>query len=207
MKKILALTLALVCVLALTACGVQKENPAETKTPETKQDEPIKQEPQLERDPMVQENSFAEKNEFELRLFTDKLTYTTDEEIPLWATLEYVGEQDKITIWHGDPYITFSIKDYMTDGDAFRVDGLVLTILTSTELERGKVYEFEYLKSGGFSVDDTYADFWREFYQSKELKLPPGIYTVTVNGAFHITEQMNPGDEGPSASLEITVTE
>ncbi len=207
MKKILALTLALACVLALAACGAQKGNPAETKAPAPKQDEQIKQDPQLEQDPMVQENSFAERNGFELRLFTDKLTYTTDEAIPLWATLEYVGEQDKITIWHGDPYITFSIKDSVTDGDAFRVDGLVLTILTSTELERGKIYEFDYVKSGGFSEDAPDADFWREFYQTKELKLPAGTYTVTVNGAFHVSEQMNPEDNGPSTALEITVTE
>ena len=50
-------------------------------------------------------------NDFTLKLYTDNSVYSTDEAIKIWATLEYVGDENSITIWHGDPYIVFSITD------------------------------------------------------------------------------------------------
>lgn len=140
-------------------------------------------------------------NDFVLKLFADKASYTTDEPIQIRATLEYVGEKDTFTIWHGIPYISFSL----TDGADFNVDGMILTVLTSTELNRGEVYEFDYVKSGGFSADDPNAEFWENFYQEEDLKLPVGIYTVTVRGAFSLSEDVVNDDSGLSCQLQIEV--
>ena len=140
-------------------------------------------------------------NDFELKLFANKASYTVDESIQIWATLEYVGEKDTVTIWHGLPYIAFSI----TDGADFNVDGMVLTLLTSTELSKGEIYEFDYVKSGGFSADDPNAEYWEKFYQEEELKLPKGIYTVTVRGEFALSEDVVNDDSGLSCQLQLEV--
>ena len=146
-------------------------------------------------------SSTCTANDFVLKLFADKENYTTNEAIQIWATLEYVGEKDSVTIWHGLPYIVFSI----TDGADFNVDGMVLTVLTSTELNKGEVYEFDYVKSGGFSADDPNAEFWEKFYQEEDLKLPAGTYTVTVRGAFSRSEDVVNDDRGLSCRLQIRV--
>lgn len=149
----------------------------------------------------AQGSAFA--NGFEIRLYSDKETYTTDEAIRIWATLEYQGEGETVTVWHGTPMISFSI----TDGGDFQTGGMVGTILTGTELNKGEVYRFDYAKSGAYSEDGPDADFWREFYQEEDLKLPAGTYTVSVSGDFHLSEQQRPDESGPSCELQITVTE
>lgn len=146
-------------------------------------------------------SSTCTANDFVLKLFADKASYTTDEAIQIWATLEYTGEKDAFTIWHGIPYISFSL----TDGADFNVDGMIMTVLTSTELSRGEVYHFDYVKSGGFSADDPNAEFWEKFYQEEELRLPAGIYTVTVRGAFSLSEDVVNDDSGLSCQLQIKV--
>ena len=182
MKKTAALLLALACILGLTACGAG--TPAESADSQ-------------------EISSVATANGFVLTLYADRASYSEEEEICLRATLEYTGKGDTVTIWHGEPYITFSI----TDGESFETGGLIMTILTSTELEKGKIYEFVYSKSGGYSEDDPDADFWRAFYEEEALKLPAGTYTVTVSGAFYLSERQLPEEKGPACSLTITVTE
>lgn len=181
-KRIAALLLCLACLAGLTACGGEKA---------------------AEEGAAGEISSTAEANGFVLTLYADKAGYRTDEEIHIRATLEYTGEGNSVTIWHGEPYISFSISD----GKDFDSGGLQLAVLTSTRLEKGKVYEYGYTKSGGYSADDPDAAFWEEFYASDALKLPAGSYTVTVSGMFYLTEALRPEDKGPSASLQITVTE
>jgi len=123
------------------------------------------------------------QNGFEMNLYSDKSVYKAMDIINIWATLQYVSDGDEITIWHGDPYMVFSI----TDGKDFNMDGMVEDILTSTVLEKDKLYHFDFHKSGGWSADDPNADFWDRFYQEKDLRLPVGEYTVTLRGAFSLS--------------------
>lgn len=123
---------------------------------------------------------------FELNLFSDKEIYKTTDKIKIWATLKYVGSDSQIKIWHGDPYISFTI----TDGKDFNTGGFFHDILTSTVLIKDKLYTFDYAKSGGYSADDIDADFWEKFYKEKDLYLPEGEYRVKVSGAFSLHESM-----------------
>ena len=141
------------------------------------------------------------ENDFCLTLYADNSAYSTDDAIQIWATLEYVGGDNSVTIWHGDPYIVFSI----TDGADFHVSGLVHDSLTSTILQKGQLYHFDYVKSGGYDTLAPDADFWREFYHEEDLKLPAGTYTVSVDGAFYLSEDVLSAEKGPSCSLQITV--
>ena len=153
--------------------------------------------------PSQQISSAASANGFEIKLYADRDYYHQSDAIHLWATLEYQGEGDTVTIWHGRPYITFSISD----GADFNTGGMVATILTSTQLRKGEVYRFEYRKSGGYDPAAPDGEYWENFYQEEGLHLPPGTYTVTVNGAFSVSQEQRPGEQGPSCELEITVTQ
>jgi len=65
---------------------------------------------------------------FELKVYSDKQVYKTRDKIKIWATLEYIGDKSEIKIWHGEPYIIYSI----TNGKDFNLDGLRHMILKST---------------------------------------------------------------------------
>lgn len=139
--------------------------------------------------------------QFELKLYSDSQTYKTTDKIKIWATLKYIGSNNQIKIWHGDPYISFSI----TDGKEFNTGGFFHTILASTILEKDKLYKFDYVKSGGYTEDDPKADFWRKFYAEKDLYLPEGEYTVTVCGAFSFTEDTENSKSNLSEEIKIKV--
>ena len=141
------------------------------------------------------------ENGFEMRLYSDKQVYKSAETIKIWATLAYVGDDDTVTIWHGDPYMRFSI----TDGGDFNADGVSHTILTSTVLKKGELYRFDYEKSGGWSADDPDAAFWEAFYQEEDLYLPAGEYTITVRGAFSLDENVADSQSGLLCELRIKV--
>ncbi|RCX11274.1 hypothetical protein DFR58_12647 [Anaerobacterium chartisolvens] len=138
---------------------------------------------------------------FELKLYSDKITYSTSDKINIWATLKYMGENDHIKIWHGEPYINF----YISDGKDFNIGGIVNDILKSTELEREKLYKFDYSKNGGFSADDPRADFWEKFYSETYLYLPEGEYTVKVGAAFSLEEDAKNISVIPPEELKIVV--
>ena len=143
----------------------------------------------------------CESNGFEMKLFSDKKVYKTTEEIKIWATLEYIGTGDTVRIWHGLPYMLFSI----TDGKDFDSGGVVQTILTATVLNKGELYRFDYKKSGGWNAKDPINDFWVEWYKEEKLFLPPGKYTVSVGGAFSLSESGSDLDRALLCELPILI--
>ncbi|MCL2476561.1 hypothetical protein [Candidatus Bathycorpusculum sp.] len=134
---------------------------------------------------------------FEMNLFSDKEVYKTTDAIQIWATLEYTGDNDTIEILHGIPYMSFVISD----GKNFTTGGICQTILTSSILEKGEIYHFDYQKSGAWNQDDPDAGFWENFYSEKDLFLPAGEYTVTLKGDFYLTYSEQKGLEDYSDLL------
>ena len=123
------------------------------------------------------------ENDFVLSLFSDKEVYRTTDAIQIWATLEYIGNYDEVTIWHSSPSIVFTISD----GNRFNIGGIVFDVLESTDIKRGVVYRFDYQKIGSWSEDAPDADFWRNFFKEENLYLPPGEYTITVSAEHTVT--------------------
>ena len=184
--------LVFVCLLALSGCqSPQNQGQMETDGANSTASE----------NTATQIEAETTENDFCMTLYADNSAYSTDDAIQIWATLEYVGSQRFAAIWHGDPYIVFSI----TDGEDFHVSGLVQYGLDRTILQKGQLYHFDYVKSGGYDTLAPDADFWREFYHEEELKLPAGTYTVSVEGEFYLSEDMRSAEKGPSCSLQITV--
>ena len=124
-------------------------------------------------------------NDFVLSIFTDSEIYRTTDAIQIWATLDYVGDNDNVTIWHFMPFVEFAIF-----GDnGFDLMPMHEEALQSSDLQRGEVYRFDFQKSGnwhfGYAPGD---DFWDNFFMKDNLHLPVGEYTVTVHVAFSFTE-------------------
>jgi len=156
---------------------------------------------EAERKNVVEHFGFAENsevhvvNDIEMKLFSDKKVYKTTEKIHIWATLEYVGENDAIKIWSGLPHMGFSI----TDGKDFNTDFFIFDILRETVLKKGEVSIYRYEKSGSWN-----SEFWESPYQERDLYLPAGEYTVSVVGAFSSVEP-NGEPSGLLCELQIKV--
>ncbi len=190
MKSIKISILLLVFLLTLVGCqNLQSRGQIET----DKTDDMADAATQIETE--------TTKNDFSLKLYVDNSVYSPDEAIKIWATLEYVGDENSVTIWHGDPYIVFSV----TDGADFYISEFVHDISISTVLKKGERYHFDYVKSDEYDVMGPDADFWKEFYQDEDLKLPAGTYTISADGVFYLSEDILPTEKGPSCELQITV--
>ena len=93
----------------------------------------------------------------------------------------------------------------ISDGNDFNIDGTVAYILTSSVLERNKVYHFEYQKSGAWDADAPDAEHWENFFSIEDLSLPVGEYTITLSGGFEL-EQPVPGSERTESGLLVELT-
>ncbi|WP_211222539.1 hypothetical protein [Paenibacillus daejeonensis] len=143
----------------------------------------------------------SEDEMFRLVLHLEKLHFRSDEKIELHATLEYLGLENKITIWHGLPYLDF----FISDGEQMNTGGIVQNILSSTSLTKGKVYTFPFAKSGSFDESDPNFEFWRSFYNEKDLYLPPGNYKITAATNFSLTAETDTSNYNQNIEVDITV--
>ncbi|MCL2198204.1 MAG: hypothetical protein FWB80_04695 [Defluviitaleaceae bacterium] len=139
-------------------------------------------------------------NYFIITLNSDKKVYSPTDIISIWGTLEYIGENDSIEIWHGCPFIHF-----LVEGGIFNFGGGQRDILASSVLQRNRVYHFDFHKSGGWSADAPDAEFWENFFREENLILPAGEYTITIKGAFGLTERVPDNPSGLMAKLTIIV--
>lgn len=119
---------------------------------------------------------------FRIVLYSEKDVYNEAEEVKIWGTLEYIGKKDSIEIKSGSPYIGYTVE---SDGIEY-ISFMRLTLLMTTTLEKGEIYEFPLIKSGGFSEDAEDADFWRDFYNEEKMLFPTGVYQLTFSTSFTI---------------------
>ncbi len=122
----------------------------------------------------------ARDENFEVKTYIDKLEYEQNEEINIYSTIEYIGENESISIWSGEPYfhhLIYNGKEYINDG-------VVLDVLKETVFKKGEVYTIPFSKSGGFTQEDPDIEFWEQYFSEKELKLPGGDYTFTATTDF-----------------------
>jgi hypothetical protein len=118
---------------------------------------------------------------FRVILYSEKDNYSNIEEIDIWGTIEYIGPEDSINIYSGEPCAGFIVE---SEGIQF-ISNLVLTILKTTSLEKSVIYEFPLMKVGGFSEDAEDADFWRDFYAEERMLFPKGEYQLTFLTGFY----------------------
>ncbi len=154
-KKLYIAVGLLIVSLLLTACGMKAEK-----------------DKQQEKDLIA-----STKDElFQLSIYLDKDTYTADEAIFCYATLEYIGDKDSITVYSGDPLVGFGIKD----DKLFQGGYVVNQILMPTTFSKGQIVKYDFSKNGGWSGDDPNAKFYEEFYRDPNLILPVGEYEISA---------------------------
>ena len=156
---------------------------------------------------LIGDNSVSEiANDFIMTLSSDKSSYSSTDVVKIWGTLEYIGENESVTIWSGCPFMHFSITGGFDEYDfdsalgAFQND-----VLVSSTLEKGKVYHFDYVKSGGWDGNSPEAAFWTSFFSEEDLILPKGEYAITLTGAFGFSENVVESDVGLKTELVIVV--
>gem|GEM_PF-674846 len=131
-------------------------------------------------------NVFTTEDEnFLVKTYINKLEFKEKEEISMYSTIEYIGEKDSITIWSGEPYFHYEIYD----GKEYFSEGMTQDILKQTVLNKGEIYTIPFSKSGGYSEEDPKADFWKQYYSEKELKLPKGKYFFTAYTDFSLNKE------------------
>jgi len=146
-------------------------------------------------------------NDFIMTLNSDKNAYSTADIINIWGTLEYIGDNETISIWSGCPFMLFSISGGFDEYDFDSALGSFQNdVLISSTLEKGRVYHFDYIKSGGWDGDSPDADFWQNFFSDEDLILPKGDYTIALTGAFGLTENVVESDIGLKAELLVAVS-
>ena len=209
MKKAIIILLCLVLCLGLFGCS--KENP-ENNTEATPQ-QPLPdlietidlgccvKEIEVRAQALLGANNVThEYNDFIMTLSSDKQVYSPTDVIKIWATLEYVGDNDTIEIWYGCPFMNFSVV-----GGIYELYGMTIDILTSSILKKNHVYHFDYQKSGSWGADEPDAKFWENFFSIKDLSLPAGEYAITLHGGFSISESVLGSESGLKCGLIITV--
>lgn len=123
---------------------------------------------------------------FRLSLYLANKQLWANEPIDIYSTLEFIGDTDTVTIWHGNPYIIYTLYD---DQGVCYTNAIIQTVLESTTITKGDLMTFNFQKSGGWSTDDPNAEYWEAFYSDPELKLPKGKYTLSVGCAFGLSEE------------------
>ncbi|AOY76806.1 hypothetical protein [Clostridium formicaceticum] len=127
----------------------------------------------------------TEDENFLIKTYINKLDFKDNEEISMYSTIEYIGAEDSIMIWSGEPYFHYTIYN----GQEYFNEGLTLDILKTTVLKKGEIYTIPFLKSSGYCENDPNASFWKNYYAEKELKLPKGKYFFTAYTDFSLDEE------------------
>ncbi|MBM7564919.1 hypothetical protein [Paenibacillus sacheonensis] len=170
-------------ILMLSACGVETgDSPEGTSPTDTARIEANKE--ILER--MASPKPSYRDDKFELELNMERTTYKKGEPIEASASVTYVGDQPNITVYGAKSFLVFTIHD----GKDFNMDGASTAERAPTEFIQGRTITEPFAKSGGYGEDDPDADYWRAFYNEKELILPPGRYVLEAIVSFDLSEEV-----------------
>jgi len=143
----------------------------------------------------------SEDDKFRLKLFINGTEFKSTDKIDIYATLEYIGDEDEIKICHSDPYFDFVI----TDHKGFNTGGVFASVLKYTVLKKGEVKKIPYCKSGSYSGDDPNAEFWDAFYAEEDLYLPKGEYTISGICSFTIGDEPKGNEYSKAVKAQIKV--
>lgn len=122
-------------------------------------------------------------NDFLMKIYTNKGEYKDGEEIMCYATIQYTGSTENITIYNGMPLLTFSIRN----SDGYTIDAVRSLILSNTEFESGEIKRFNYEKNGGF--DDRSPDWVKVFVTNNIFSLHKGSYTVMAQIQYSLDKE------------------
>ncbi|MGG1661314.1 hypothetical protein [Brevibacillus sp. NRS-1366] len=186
MKKNLFMVCALLVAL-LTGCSSQSDTDDSKETLNSDKEYQV----------IVEET----KSDFVYRLATQASEYSKGKPVKIYAELEYIGDDDSITISHAASPFWFPIIEKTRN---FNIDYVMNQPLKKTTLIRGKPIQEEYKGSGAYSDQDPpeYVDFIKNIMLKKEF--PIGDYVVNGFVSFDVEPKAN-NDTEESVSIKAQV--
>lgn len=130
------------------------------------------------------------QGDFVYRLYTEKEEYAVGEQVKIYAELEYVGDQDEITIYHAaSPFYFPMIEKTRNIEIPFPMEEPLL----HTTLKKGEPLKEEYNRAGGYGSQDEkeYVEFMKKFLEEGFL---PGYYVLSGYADFFV-ETENEGEK------------
>ncbi|GMK40458.1 hypothetical protein PCCS19_35140 [Paenibacillus sp. CCS19] len=188
----ISLLLMLVFALMLGSCGDKKKstNADGSQTPANLNTDAV---------PQVQE---VKEGDFVYRLVAETAEDHAADSVKLYAELEYVGDQDEVTITHAMSPFYFPMKETTRGYD---IGYMMEEPLITTALKKGEPLREDYYRSGGYSADqdpEAYIAFMKEFMEKGFL---PGRYEVNGFADFNLLVGEKPEPHKLSATVAFTV--
>jgi hypothetical protein len=154
--------------------------------------------PPITGDPVTAEDA---DDSFRLTLEADQDRYRAGQEIVVLATLAYLGPADGVVArGSSNPgLIGFAIE---SEDPPIRISPAFTTDCGPHEMARGAAVDYPLEKSGGFSPDEPLAPFYEAYFDSPDLRLPAGTWTISAGGSWYIGDC---GDELHDLSASVTV--
>lgn len=144
-------------------------------------------------------NEFVQKNEngqtvsetqegdFIYRLVTEKEAYRVGEPVKIYAELEYIGNQEEVTIYHAESPFHFPITEKTRN---IQLDYAMNHPLLSTTIKKGEPLREDYIQGAGTSYsendDEEYVTFVNEILENG---FPVGVYEVNGYAYFTATNE------------------
>ena len=155
--------------------------------------------PPISGEPVTAEDADAS---FRLTLEADQDRYRAGQEIGVVATLTYLGPADAIVArGSSNPgLIGFAVE---SEDAPIRISPAFTTDCGTHEMTRGDAVEYPLEKSGGYSPDEPLAPFYEAYFDSTELRLPAGTWTISAGGSWYTGSDC--GDQLHSLSTSVTV--
>jgi WD40-like Beta Propeller Repeat len=142
-----------------------------------------------------------EEQGLRLELRTDRTTYTEDEPISVSATLTYLGPEQSVTLYHGNPMITFDLVEL--SGQRVMM-GTVDAVCRQTVATRGQPISIPFVKGASWTADDPNAAFYQDWIADPVLQLPVGSWNVLAEGQFSLDGCGNPINIGQKLTVTVT---
>ncbi|MCH1624286.1 hypothetical protein [Fredinandcohnia quinoae] len=142
------------------------------------------------------------EGDFVYRLVSEKELYKEAEPVKLYAELEYIGDQDSISIFHAGSPFYFDMTEKTRD---YEIPYPMIQPLIQTTLKKGEPLREPYTKSGGYSDQDDgeYVKFMKKFLKGDDF--PTGQYEVKGNASFHTEEYGTEQQFNIEAKIEFEV--
>lgn len=194
MKK-LCMLFTLIFVFILSSCTANEE---------TKKKESL-----LDEYKVMNHYSTVKVKDFIYRIVSENKEYADNEKIKIYAELEYVGNEDQVTIYHAASPFYFDIEEKTRSYD---IGYIMNQPLVKTTIVKGKPLREEYIVgNGGYSGDDPkeYVDFMKTIMETK--RLPYGYYILNGRADFYVETVKNGKnveiDYNISSSIDFKVNE
>ncbi|MBY7141769.1 hypothetical protein KFZ56_01400 [Virgibacillus sp. NKC19-3] len=133
---------------------------------------------------ITQTNDETTQDDFIFRLSSEKEQYESGEEVELYGEIEYIGEEDEVTISHAETPFRFSIKEEMR---GYEIGYAVSEIGMSRSLTREEPYQEKYEKNAVSGLADSpegHEAFVEAFLDHDGF--PVGYYVVNGAASFAV---------------------